>query len=67
MGLSEHGRLIVQCVIDLLNVKEELFELASEQPSGERQSRMALLDKRKYQLLNRVTELGNASTHRLEA
>lgn len=59
MGLDEKGQMIVQCGIELLNVKEELIELETEPPSPALQRRMALLKERKHQLLSRVGELSS--------
>jgi hypothetical protein len=40
MGLDERGQLIVQCGIELLNVKEELLQLEIEPPSPALERRM---------------------------
>jgi hypothetical protein len=62
MGLDERGQLIVQCGIELLNVKEELLQLEIEPPSPALERRMTLLNERKHRLLSRVGELSSGGT-----
>ena len=62
MGLDEKGQMIVQCGIELLNVKEELFQLETEPPSPALEWRIALLKERKDDLLSRVGELSSGGT-----
>lgn len=62
MGLDERGQLIVQCGIELLNVKEEMLQLEIEAPSPALERRMALLNERKHRLLSRVGELTGGGT-----
>jgi hypothetical protein len=54
MELDANGKKIVQCGMELLNVKEELFELSSGELTEAQQLRFAALERRKIALLAEV-------------
>ena len=54
MGLDAKGKKIVECGMELLKVKEELFELSAFEPTDSHPLRAARLELRKEALLTEV-------------
>lgn len=61
MGLSATGKRLVQCGIELLDVKEELLNVSSQEPSAAQQKRLAQLEHRKKAILEEVSSLSEIS------
>jgi hypothetical protein len=57
--MAENNKLreIVRCGVELLDVKDELFELQSVERTEMQQVRAEQLEQRKRQLLHRVSSL----------
>jgi hypothetical protein len=62
MGLDAKGRKIVQCGIELLNVKEALSDLSIGELTTTQQVQQARLEQRKSDLLTEVGVLSAAES-----
>ena len=61
MGLSANGKKLVECGIELLDVKEELLSLSNQEPSTARKERLSRLEHRKKEILDEVNGLSEIS------
>jgi hypothetical protein len=64
MGLDAKGRKIVQCGIELLNVKEALSDLSTGELTSVQRALLARLERRKIDLLTEIAVLSGAESHR---
>ncbi len=62
MGLDAKGRKIVQCGMELLNVKEALSELSNGELTTAQQAQLDRLEQRKIDLLTEVCGLSGAES-----
>jgi hypothetical protein len=62
MGLDAKGRKIVQCGIELLNLKEALSDLSCGEPTAAQQAQLDRLEQRKIDLLTEVCRLSGAES-----
>jgi hypothetical protein len=63
MGLDAKGRKIVQCGIELLNVKEALSDLSRGELTTAQKAQLARLEQRKIDLLTEVGVLSGTESH----
>ena len=60
MGINATGKRIVECAMDLMRVKELLFDLSRADLTPDQQTQLARLEQRKLDLLAEVDVLGRA-------